>query len=311
MPLQTFAGPQYLRCDRIFVNTNERDLEQSRSKFDMLIHLDQLYEKVVSMELVSWNMPYDIAPTIFAESLLNRANNLLDVEIEDVPSVIGSQAYTVALQEGGYKTVEDMGRDITRQLNNTMDNIDGLYVPHDDIVTGPRAGAETVWHFSSSNGKLTFFVDKSGVPNSMSAKFLFTTGPSAGSTPAVTLGFTTEADTLVFTSPLILGPTSTFPVILSPLRFVDVFVDEVDEFNPMIRIPLSGDLYSTERWNTNSFRLLTKPIRNTQEIHVRLEMVGGLAPESVSTNGFDLIFDVLLLSPEITVPTWVNQTLAY
>jgi len=256
--------------------------------------------------LVSWNVPYDMAPCIFAESELNVVNNLLDVEIDTVPPS-ASQAYTVALIEAGYKTVEDMAREIVRQLNLQMDLELGTY----STASIADGGTETLWHATVQDGKISFFVESSGVPNSMSAKFLFSSGPSAGSTPASALGFQTENDTIVSISPLLLGPTSTFPVILSPLRFVDVFIAEIDELSPVMRIPLSGDLYSTHRMHPNSFRLLTQPIRTLQEIHVRLEMVGGLSPESVSTNGFDMIFDILALSPQQSVPTWVGQLLSY
>jgi hypothetical protein len=275
----------------------------------MLIHLDQLYEKIVAMELVSWNMPFDIAPCIFEESLLSRANNLLDVEIEDVPSVLGIQAYTVVLKEEGFKTVEDMAISITGQLNSALQVANDVYL-WDSGENAPAAN-EIAWHYSVLDGKISFFAQSRSIPNSMLSRFMFSTGPSAGSTPALTLGFTTEADTLTSMSPLLVNPVSTFPVILSPLRFVDVFIDEISELRPVVRIPMSGDLYSTDRWHRNSFRLLTNPIRNMQEIHVSLRMVGGAAPESVSTNGFDMIFDLLLLAPEQTVPTWVNQSLAY
>jgi hypothetical protein len=307
MPLQNFDGASYLRSDRIFVNTNERDVGQSHSKFDFQQPLDQLYEKIVSMELVSWNLPFDMAPCIFAESELNETNNLLDVEIRDVAAILGTQTFTVELLEAGYKTVEDMARDITRQLNLQMQVIGGTYSPV-AIIDG---GTETVWHSTVQDGKISFFADSSGVPNSMLTRFLFTSGPSAGSTPATVLGFQTEADTITEVSPLIIGPTSTFPVILSPLRFVDVFVSQIDELSPVMRIPLSGDLYDTDRFHVNSFRLLTQPVRKLQELNIRLEMIGGLSPEPVSTNGFDLIFDVLLLAPQLAVPSWTKQLLAY
>jgi hypothetical protein len=309
MPLQTLPSRNYLRCERIHVNSNDRS-DQSKSAFDFVVPLDQLYEKVVAFELVSWNVPYATAPCIFSETRLTSPNNLLDVRLTDVPSVVGSRTFAVEMHEAGYATVEDLAIDLENQLMWHMDAEDFEY-----HTEGAGAVDPVRFRVTHEDGKLNVTSQmRAGavfVDNSMSVEFLFTSGPNAGSTPATVFGFTTEADTLISTSPLILGPVSTFPVILSPFRYIDVFLKDVPELKPMARIPLSGDLYATENHNTNSFRLLTQPIRNIQELHIQLTMVNGADPEPVTTNGFDFVFDLLLLDPNNCVPTWIQQQLAY
>jgi hypothetical protein len=315
MVLQSVNAQHYLRCQRVYINTDNKDPVRSRSNFDMVLDLPELYENVQSVELVSWMVPFDISPTIFVD------NELLDVTFAEENGDERISA-TLTIPRGGYtaQTLLDM---LVLLMTNWLENLGNDHY----YTRTPRPGqilsrTDTVFTTGIQDGKIWMTAlrdlrDVSDAPDftlvdqelPIDFQFLFGSGPNAGSPLATTLGMTPDTDTYLgeVAGIRISGPRGVAFPVLSMHRSVDVFVDDVDY--QVARVPLTRADFVSKRFVHTKFRLLDTPIRHTQEIRARLRFSDGSEPATLSTNGYDLVFDYLLLSPETCIPRWVRQQL--
>lgn len=300
MALESVDRLSILRCERVLVDSNDRDTLRSPSPFDVLVPLESGYDRMVAMELVSWNLPLDMAATIYPDMGTDlRTNRFLDVRLVSA-SPAATLEYTCELELAGYRTAAEFGDVVRESLDVAMDA-----QAHATFSTANGYA----WESTEEGGKLSFQVLKSGVPGLVTAEFLFGSGPSHGFSPFAALGFPREEDT--YLSAPITGPVATLPAQLSPFRFVDVTAVGVNGGYKVARVPLTGEDYIARRHRRPRFRLFTRPNSSFSELALRLTLAGGRRPVTVSTNGFDLAFDALLLSPEARVPSWVRQVLLF
>lgn len=301
MVLQSINALHYLRCQRVYVNTDEKDQVRSRSNFDVVVELDQLYEKVQAIELVSWVVPFDMAPTLYEARLGVTANNIIDVFLTNPPGHTAVLTHAVTLQPGGYTSASDLGASIAGQIVTEIDTLG-----HATYNSTTNAFAV---NSSVTDGKISFSATVTGALTPVDLQFLFGSGANAASAPARALGLPVGVDTpiLLVGGTDIQGPVGIIPAQMSPWRYVDVNVTGVNY--KMARVPLTGPDFVAKRFNKTKFRLLDTPIRRTQEIRAVLTLAGGLEPVTVSTNGYDMVYDYLLLSPEMCIPHWVVQSL--
>lgn len=300
MVLQDFDAPHYLRRERVFINTDTKDPVRSRSDYDMVFDLDDFYEKVQSVELVSWTIPFDMSPTIYRAFGTNPANNLLDIRLSDPPGNANVLEFTTELISFGYGTLEEFGQSVVDQITFRLLTLGDPYYNPDTN--------DFVMSYSITGGKLSFSAIVDDPPVVVDVRFLFGTGTNAGSTPATALGMVDGVDTPITTvnGYDIHGPIGVVPAILSPFRYTDVKVSGVD-YN-VARVPLTGPDFVTKRFNKTKFRLVDTPIRNVQETRITLTLPNGIEPIKVSTNGYDMVLEYLVLSPETGVPKWMVQS---
>lgn len=300
MVLQEFNTPQYLRRERVFINTDTKDPVRSRSDYDMVFDLDDFYEKVQAVELVSWTVPFDMSPTIYEGSSTRTGNNFLDIRFSDPPGNANVLDFTVELLPNGYATVEDFGQSV-------IDQITGALVTLNDAYYNPTTN-NFVMSYSVTGGKLSFsaVVDNPAVV--VDVRFLFGSGPNAGSTPATAFGMVDGVDTPITSVNGfdIHGPIGISPAIISPFRYTDVAVSGVD-YN-VARVPLTGVDFVTKRFNRTKFRIIDTPLRNVQDTRITLTLPNGVEPIKVSTNGYDMVLEYLVLSPETGIPKWMHQS---
>lgn len=300
MVLQDFEGPQFLRCERLFVNTENKDPIRSRSNFDMVFELSEVFEKVQAVELVSWTVPYDMSPTIYEATTSLPANNLLDVRLSDPPGNTHILEFTVELQPLGYASVEALGQSIGDQITFRLRELaDPFYDVDVNFCTVT---------YSVTRGKLSFAASVGDPAVAVDMRFMFGTGPSAGATPARALGMTDGVDTLIATvnGYDFQGPVAGLPALLYPARYVDVTVSGVDY--KVARIPLTNTDFVTNRFNRTKFRLLDNSLRRIQDTRITLTLPKGVEPVTISTSGYDMVLDYLVLTPVGGIPYWLVQS---
>jgi hypothetical protein len=303
MPLAEFDQWHYVLCRRIFLDTEDRQLAQSPSPFNARYELDQLYEKVVGIELATWNLPLDAVPGLYeASTAQHPRNNVLDVYLEDIPFTT-RLAFTVALVGTGFANADALGAALAHQLLRTMDDLSNA---NWNSGTSP---VTTFRHEVDGAGRLLLFCERDQVANSVIMQFLFATGPNAGASPWSILGFADAADTQVSVSPLLTYPVPSVAPRLSLYRYVDVTVDKTPEFAPLRRILMVGDDYHTHSVVRRNFMLLTRPLRTLDSLRVRVTLSDGTEPTVNSSSGMDFVLDLLVVAQEQRVPPWVQQVL--
>lgn len=306
MPLAYFNQWHYVLCKRIFIDTDERDLSRSPSAFNSYHELEELYEKIVAMELVSWNIPFDVVPTFFTDSSVQPQNNLLDIYLEDIPHTV-DLTLTVVLNGTGYSTPEDLGASLVAQIETAMN---ATYLTQVDWLTSGGVVSTRFHYRVDEYGRLLIYCRRDAVVDSANMQYLFFSGPSNGFTPYEVLGFASASDTDVIAVPgPVTYPLPSFPPLLSVYRCVDVSINEAPEFKPLRRIIMTGSDFDTYNVVRRNYMLMTRPINNLQSLRVRTSLADGSEPALRSTAGIDIVLELLVAAQEQTVPSWVQQVL--
>ena len=353
MGLESVDTPHYLVCRRVYVNTDNKDPTRSRSNFDVVVDLAELYTRVQALELVSWMVPFDISPTIKAgvnDVLYVKAIATMGGETVFPPNP--EETTTITVPEGAY-SAQELADTIKAALEAWLNGIPS------DYYNGAYTYTYAQWQYNNTfYGQLTYaeylaevearggtthgwgnitvstVVEVSGAaegrlffrpyrsltvdlhPNAPSTReeplalqFLFASGATTNRL-AWTLGMTPLLDTYLGTANgfEVNGPLGVSVPRLGLYRSVGVFVAGVQHQVAQVPLTAAAD-FVTRRFVKTRFRLLDKPIRRMDEISVALRFRDGSEPATLSTNGYDLVFDFLLLSPETCVPMWVRQQL--
>lgn len=328
MPLYNLNTPHYLNRRRVFIDADERDTEQSRSIWDASYILDRYYSKIQAIELVSYNIPRYIMPT-FVNSRVTTdgktvvGNNKLDIRLADVPET-RSLTFTVTFPPGRYDSVSDFTSVLPTLIETAMD-------AEGDAFFNTGAGVNfTVFTLPSSfyaSDRVQVVSDISGDHTAISMEYLFGTGTNKDSSAWNVFGFkkgtnngglrTVVAGNSLMTPITLYDPVPDSEFTVAPYRYIDVYIQEAPELNPVARIFMTDEKTTSANYTTNQLvqnrpRLLTDlPLRKLQNINVRLEFEGGILPTEEFECGYDLIFDFLVLSPEQDRPKWTNQQLTY
>ena len=321
MPLIDLDRPLYIRRDRFYVDSEARTAN-SRDLFDIEIDLDKRYENVQSVEVSDYNFTRDISPVFIAKTQTANGNNLLDVRMINTlgPETI---EFTVVFDpERRYTDENDLTTDVLTQLNDQMDAQGDPFFNTANNVT---------WSYNTAAvggfGPGALFISmKLQITGAVGADtqgfFLFGSGPSRGNTPARIFGFD-EEDTIVLTSlppplsgiTITNGPTSYHLGFLHPFRYVDVFIRESEASFlrdvPTARVFVGDEGYIFTRETTSRPRLYTNPLHYADALHIKLRLEGDRVPPELSTVGWDLGLDILQLSNEPKIPSWVDQKLIY
>jgi hypothetical protein len=164
-------------------------------------------------------------------------------------------------------------------------------------------------------GAIVIYAEISNVADTVSLYWLFGTGTNSADAPNIQLGFPEKAD--VGGPQTINGTFITYPMPLTywklyPNRYVDINLNRTPEFKPHSRVWLTRtDDFRRPRQNVAGVRLLVEPIRRLDNMKVSLTLADGTEPSIISNQGYNITYDLLLVSPEINIPKWVQQYLEY
>jgi hypothetical protein len=316
MPLLDTDRPLYLRRERVFVDSHARDEARSRDEFTVSVPLPRAVENVQAIELVDYNVPRDIAPTFVASRPGVPGNNLLDVQMERAGTG-HTLEFTVELDtDTRYSSYEALVESVADQISDAMDAQGDAYFATSNDVVVKRADNVAEVTTGAEMGFVHIYIEHETAPEQLNLRFLFGSGPSRGKGPELVLGFDEGEDTLVVDAGTDFFGTG--PIVemraykiaaLTPFRYVDVFVEEargaLGYSTPLARIPLVDESYLRAGTRTDRPRLLSRPIRRLDRLSVSLRLQGDRLPSaSTSHDGWDLVFDLLVLAKRPEVPGW-------
>ena len=296
----------YLKRVRIAVNSELRDSINSRDQFDFIFPLSSVFENIASIELVDYNISgshqrtfRDVAPV----------NNTISVTLGTVSGPVLNFDVTLTPQtQSTPYTQAQLAAQLTIDLNTAMDATGDAYY-------NTAVFEWVVTTLATTNAKgvanaLNFAVVDTHTVVEVGATFNFGQPPIGGA--AVVLGFPDE-NTSAFTvgATVYNYPVPSFAPTLIVDRYIDVFVGEFIEHSPVARVFITNDTdFKRNKWSVQAPRLLTDPIRRLDKLSVRLTLPGGRKPLRYIKGGIDLIFELLIVSNEATLPPWLIQTLA-
>lgn len=324
MPLQHLPDVRkYLRRTRIELDSDERNTNISNNLYSCTFDLPPGQRNVNSIELIAFNFDRRILPTFTGTSVNQNAagNNLLDVYLETYPTPTNTLRFTSTLRVGSYSSATAMAVDVEGALNRDMDAQGDAYFTTTNnvewtVTIEPAAPG-------SSDGYLRAEIRDNNAPDTIAATFLFGTGDNRASAPCKQFGFPEGVDAGGVTTLTLrngatitkIYPLPSFPVSLAPCKYLDVYVREFPEFQPLARVFFQAGLDYTRsqaivssRWDART-RLVHAPPRRLNNLTIDLVPQGGFAFEDVilSNAKYTLTFDLLELSPEECVPEWAQQ----
>ncbi len=317
MPLFKNEHQAYVRRTRVYVDSDQR-LTGSLSEFDFVVPLEQPLENVVGIEMVGYNIKTDLQQTFIAQIGNYNGNNILDVSVNDYPTMSNPLTYSVTIPPRNYTTVESLADDLETLLNAAVLATGNVYwiARTWSLFVQTLEGSETI----------TIIFEMTGAFIEDIATFTFRTGPNHQNSGGGQLGFLTDEDTLGVITDASMVYVAGLPIQvqtpqLQPFRYLNVNIANAPELQPANRIILSdGTFHSSKTTVIDSRpRLLTQPIKRLDTLHVVCTMgpvfhgdsLETRPPLSRSRGGIDLIFDVLVVAQEQGIPSWVKQELTY
>lgn len=325
MPLFRINTSHYLNRKRVFIDSDDKIVELSRTAYDTVYDLGELYEKVQSIELVNYNIPRSIVPTFVAErftddGLLVNGNNKLDILMTDFPVTISLQ-WTCTLAQSRFTDVTELAAYLQEALNDQMNALGDPFFNISNNVDWTVTANNNSGSSQFVGFNLEFRARQNGDETLITSEFLFGSGPNKDNAPWNVLGFEPGVDnggyqdlTNGILTAVIYDPVPDRIATVTPYRYVDVLIEEAPELAPVARIFMTDRLnrYTTNRRVINRTRLLSaNPIRKISTMRVKLVFEGGIVPPDEWDTGYDLTFDFVILSPEQTIPCWTQQEFVY
>lgn len=326
MPLKNLNVPGYLKRTRIYVNSDEKDIERSNNNYDFIFNLNNEIQNVVSIELTSWNIHKRIAPTFMGRyiqsvvpypSQLNPRSiipgtSMMDIEMIDETGV-QSVTFPVDLELVGVGTLNPIS--LSGTLSSIATIIATLQIAIPEALDNEGHGLLNTTNYTLNIGidndsRFYFYAHRIGFPLLQAQlRILFKTGLNQLDSMHRVLGFN-KIDTIPNT--ITSGIQSLYSIETTPYRYIDVNILNIPELTPNGRIYLTNETDYVKPYDTpEKPRLLVEPIKKLNELRIKLTL-----PENESFNheiltGYDLEFEILSLSPESCIPNWVNQSLTY
>jgi hypothetical protein len=329
MPLLDVDRPKYVDRRRVYLDSAERDPDNSRSRYHAVFPLERPMHKVVSAELVGFNFARCILPTFVAASTREdgtpvRGNNMLDVRLTDAADPpTQTLEFSVALPEGRFASVYLLKTALPAVIEAAMDAAGhGAF----NTAGGTSIAAEDdAWDEGTdkAGGDWLFLRARQGGDASLvRMEFLFGSGAHARDSCWNVLGFREGVDAGgggAFSA----DPVPARAVALQPYRWVDVFVDEIPELRPLARVHIAdghsrspsaylvegepsrdsdADGQRAHEWVRHAPRFLVDA-----RLTLRLEFEGGVLPLEEFDRDYDLVIEFVVVSPEQGVPCWTRQ----
>lgn len=347
MPFIELPGSKYLRRERHYVDSTDTE-ETSRvqeDRFRVVSRFNKRLYYVQSVEVTDYNLPASLASTFYAKTIQANGNNLLDLRLTKnlivssssgfitVDPPIASEDFTIELPVNLRITSGPQLAEILQtEINTAFAAATTPALTNAVVSIAYRSKFLAEDSFTAEQGVLDFFdIEFTGEPTyTGTISLLFGTGPNKDDSPALVLGFPPGLDTLVDTTPTSpylswnyanveyrnLRPVSLLPLLLDPLRYIDIRVQELEPSiglrEPLCRVYNSSPIYVSNNETTPTApRLLTTPLPYADSFVVILTTQEGRKPNASAALGWDVVFDMVLVSPEVCVPSWVRERLMY
>lgn len=319
-------GPHYIKRTRFFINSNERIANESEDGWTFTIDLPEEIQNVFSLEVIQYNLPRDASPTFVGqyqiEDLLygdteprKTSTNTRTLFRVDYPDEVGTPFWQVMSDMDPYETGASQTSPTANyvypyELTEELVLVDaavraffaGLFptfanpytiVKHNTL---PGQGPLTDLTLQTTTGPLRY----------AQISYLYKTS-GIKDNPGIVLGFNPNKDALTGSDNHFRGD---YMRNSKPYRYMDVFVDEVPELQPLARLWLVDD---QESFNISvdppkKPRVLLNPVPRLRKMHIRLRLADGVRPPMIADTGVDLIFDAYSLCPVQEVPAWVMNT---
>lgn len=273
--------------------------------FDYEVILDSIYDKIVAVRLVGWNLPNNLAPSFIAPVGLTQAgNNKVDFSLQDLALVIPAAVFSFDWPETSYT--------YSNIVNPSTSYIDALaQLMNDAVASDPNWGGGVVVFSSVSDTLERTRLQITGTNGTNTQlNLLWFSGANAKNSAYDQMGFLNTSNV---SSAVVAGVqeiTSPLPTELNPFRYVDIFVRQFPELKPVERIFFTNLLYGgTTRNNFSSavpFLVSDRP-REVGRLTISLRLKNGIVPLALNRD-HDLTFLLYVLSPEVQkIPDWAEQ----
>lgn len=317
MPLKKTPGKSYLHRERIFIDPYLDDTRVNEDgKFDSIsVDVSSHPQNVASIETTNFSFPQSLAPPFVFPTSSQTGSHTLDVRLTDYPAAANSLDFSVTLPSIRYDSISDQMSELETLLEDAMDaESDPNFNTGAANVSFTVIDSQTFLN-TGNVGAIVIYAEFASTPDTISLYWLFGSGANTNDAPNIQLGFPTKLD--VGGPQTINGTFITYPMPITywkiyPHRYVNVNLRETPELKPHSRIWLTRtDDFRRLRRNVANVRLLTKPIRRLDTLNIDIRLPGDLKTNAISNQGYDLTFDILLVSPEIHLPDWLYQYLPY
>jgi len=261
MPLQKSIGSDYVQSEIICIDSSIDAVEGS-TKDRFKIKLNKMFSNVIALEITEFHFPKTmVSPFLNANKIDFRLKN---------PAIFGGNWKTfvaiIPVRDATYASSQETSEDLLSILYRTFEAT---------IIVDPDFGAKVRVGFQLDPFERTDMFCFTNVfppiatwPGSGTTEMelLFGTGVNKSESAALPLGFE-PVDTLLpaskFSGVDVKRIVSTRPTNLGKFTYVDIEIEQVDEFKPHTRAYVPA--FKTDKTVAQSFsirpRLLTKPIR--------------------------------------------------
>lgn len=329
MPLQAQATDNaYIHRTRVYFS-NEDQVAPATDIFNYTIALENEISNVIGCELVGFSMAKRLTPTFRGRYVLNTGkpypdatnfrrtgpnypagNSIIDMRVIDETATI-TLDFAVDLD-----LVVPTSPTLPYTLVNrflTMDQIGDVLREPIQLALDAQGDATlnttnyTVDVDIDVLGRFYCKIYRIGDPTTQATvTFLFASGPNSTDSPHRVLGFD-QVDTTP--DPLTSGVQAEFAVDPNPVRYIDISIEEFNEFRPLSRIFVSdpnGD-FKRPVDKPTEFRTMVKPVRVLNQLTVRMQFNDRQEYSYGASYFHEIALEIISLQEVQTKPTWVDQ----
>lgn len=265
----------FVQVDVVNVASEANNVTRTPNTMDIAVELEDQFDSVIGVEIENYHIP------IATFSQFQDADKI-DFRLQNAAINAGvAKDFTavVAKQPVVYNSPTWAAGDLLTNLNNAFEGA---------ILRDPDFGGIVSIIPIVDEQKLTTLICRTlstGLAlNSTQCTFLFSSGPNKATSAATVLGFDDSSD-FVFTD-YVVGPytfkyaQSLYPASINRFRYLDVFVQETPELDPLYRIflPTIRSVATALPENNSRVRLLTEPVKKLKTLHVNFRLEGGIVP---------------------------------
>jgi hypothetical protein len=326
MSFISVSGPHYIKRTLVFVNSYDRIPQSSVDGYEFAWQLEEELQQVFSIELVQYSIPRNIASTFLgqfdslkslrtgAQERNNTGSNMrVDIELVD--------------ETGTQRTVLEATMDPIETLGFSLSGLKFL-IAEQAVVAWVGVITEALVNsthpvLNSTNYSVAFDLDDNDrvtvtFPNTGPATFarariLNGTGPNRSNQSSIPMGFIPDKDGADPVASNDYGISGEFTINLDPFHYLNLYVKEVPEFQPLARVYTvdeSKDNYVNPCDLPHRVRIMKNPIRNMKTMGIRVRAKNDFQFSFYSQIGLYFTFELLSIAQVPKVPDWVIQRLS-
>ena len=319
---------RFIQRARVFVNSNLREPLESKDGWTFTVVMPEEIHNVVAIELYQFNVPRDAGPT-FSGSYDYEKALYGDFKPQQTRSTAKTPVLLSLPDEVGTPSFQIIGNTDPQSVN-----VAGVVGPVADYILPDGQTVQLInlvdWTIKADIAGITpaalsdYSIEYGLFPYTRVNQRLYSTvNPgrygeiryeyktgrvNPEESTANVLGFHPYRDTSLDANEYLIGD---YIMNLRPFRYMDVFVDEIDELQPVARIPLVNEkddnyVSSANDNPPHAPRILIRTVERLRKMHIRCRLAGGIYPPTFADVGMDLVFDVYSLAPIQRMPDWLN-----